>query len=229
MRLPDRPGLTDYDIIAAEVRTRDRDRYLSVLYAPAELRAALMALHGLDLELAQVVAGTTEPMIGEIRLAWWREALLGLDAGKVPAQPLLRLLADEVLPRGINGAELAGLEDRWLAMLGHQSADAPPAFIEGGVLLFGLAARLLGGDQDAGGRLGGVWAIGELARVMPHDASLPSVHFPVRPAFPLRPLLGLARLAWHDLWRYRGRERPPTPRGSAGRQLRLLWAIAFGR
>jgi phytoene synthase len=38
-----------------------------------------MAVQALDLELESVVAGTTEPMIGEIRLAWWREALQGLD------------------------------------------------------------------------------------------------------------------------------------------------------
>ena len=71
-----------------------------MLYAPADVRPAWMALHGLDLELESVVAGTTEPMIGAIRLAWWREALQGLDAGKVPAQPLLQLIAAEVLPRG---------------------------------------------------------------------------------------------------------------------------------
>jgi phytoene synthase len=60
------------------------------------------------------VAGTTEPMIGEIRLAWWREACEGLDAGRVPAQPLLQLAADALLPAGIAGAELAAIEDRWL-------------------------------------------------------------------------------------------------------------------
>ena len=94
MRFQGRSRLTsNLDLVTADVKARDRDRYLSVLYAPAAARPALLALHGLDLELAQVVASTTEPMLGEIRLAWWRDALLALDAGQVPAQPLLALLA----------------------------------------------------------------------------------------------------------------------------------------
>ena len=125
MRVPGRSRLTtNFDIVTADVRDRDRDRYLSVLYAPEAVRPALLALHGLDVELGQVVAGTTDAMIGEIRLAWWREALEGLDAGRVPAQPLLGLIAAEVLPRGIAGCELAGLEDRWIGLIG---ADDVPA------------------------------------------------------------------------------------------------------
>ena len=138
--------LTPFDLVSADVRTRDRDRYLSVLYAPAPVRPAWMALHGLDLELESVVAGTTEPMIGAIRLAWWREALEGLDAGKVPAQPLLQLIAAEVLPRGVSGAELAGLEDRWAELIGAEAV--PESHFAGGGDLFAFLARLAGGDGE---------------------------------------------------------------------------------
>lgn len=183
-----------------------------MLYAPADVRPALMALHGLDLELGQVVAGTTDAMIGQIRLAWWREALEGLDAGKVPAQPLLQLLAAEVLARGVSGAALAGLEDRWIGLIG--SDDVPAAHIDGGGDLFAMAARLLGGDTALGHRLGIAWAGGTV-----FAGAVPTA---------LRPLLGLARLAARDAARARaGQAR--EPRGSAGRQLRLLAAIAFGR
>ncbi len=184
-----------------------------MLYAPADVRPALMALHGLDLELGQVVASTTDAMIGQIRLAWWREALAGLDDGKVPAQPLLQLLAGEVLPRGISGAELAGLEDRWIGLIG--SDDVPAAHIDGGGELFALAARLLGGDVAVGRQLGIAWAAGTIAG----GDAVPAA---------LRPLLGLARLAARDATRARAGH-PREPRGSAGRQLRLLAAIAFGR
>ena len=71
------------------VRVVDRDRYLVTLYAPPAARAGLFALFALDLELAQVVATTHEPMLGEIRLAWWREQLVRLDRAAVPAQPTL--------------------------------------------------------------------------------------------------------------------------------------------
>lgn len=165
------------------------------------MRPALFGLHGLDLELASIVAGTTEPMIGEIRLAWWREALQGLDTSKVPAQPLLQLVAAELLPRDITGAALAALEDRWLPMIGSQ--DVPPGYVDGGGTLFGMAAQLLGGDAGLGEQLGRAWALRE--------------SWAARVAAPLRPLLGLARLA--------ARVDPP---GSLGRQWTLAKTIAFG-
>jgi phytoene synthase len=171
-----------------------------------------MALHGLDLELESVVAGTTEPMIGEIRLAWWREALEGLDAGRVPAQPLLQLIAAEVLPRGMRGAELAGLEDRWLEMIGAEAV--PESHFAGGGLLFALLARLAGGDEAGGRSLGEAWAAGEAP-----EAGV---------AAPLRPLLGLAKLAAGDAARARAGA-PPEARGSLARQGILLRCVAFGR
>lgn len=176
------------------------------------MRPALIALFGIDAELGVVVAGTTEPMIGEIRLAWWREALEGLDVGTVPAQPLLQLVAAELLPRGIGGAALAGLEDRWLGMIGN--SEVPAAHVEGGGMLFGLGARLLGSDEAMGKQLGAAWVTG--------DASgLPRV-----PA-PLRPLLGLVRLAARDVARAQ-QGLPPDAPGSPGRQWLLLKTIALG-
>ncbi len=186
---------------------------MALLYVPEALRPALFALHGLDLELASVVVGTTEAMIGEIRLAWWREALEGLDAGRVPAQPLLQLLAAEVLPRGISGADLAALEGRWLAMIG--TYDVPAAHVEGGARLFGWSARLLGDDAVVGAALGRAWVLGD-------DAGLPKV------SAALRPLLGLVRLAVRDAMGARG-GKPVEARGSLGRQLAVLKVIALGR
>lgn len=193
------------------MRARDRDRYLSVLYAPAGLRPALFALHGLDLEMASVVVGTTEPMIGEIRLAWWREALEGLDRGVVPAQPLLALAAGQLLPNGVSGEELAGIEDRWLGMIG--SDEVPPAHVAGGGLLFALAARLLDADEALGRRLGEAWVLGN-----GWTGKVPAA---------LRPLLGLVRLAARDAVRSRAGQ-PTEDRGSPGRQAVLLKAVAFG-
>ncbi len=184
-----------------------------MLYAAAPVRPAWMALHGLDLELESVVAGTTEPMIGEIRLAWWREALQGLDTGRVPKQPLLQLIAAEVLPRGVSGGELAVLEDRWAGLIG--SDEVPEAHFSGGGDLFALLARLAGGDEAQARALGAAWAAGE---------AVP----PGRYAAPLRPLLGLTRLAARDAARARAGA-PPEPRGSLSRQLALLGAVAFGR
>lgn len=183
------------------------------MYAPAGARAALFALHGLDLELAAVVVGTTEPMIGQIRLAWWREACESLDRGVVPAQPLLQLIAAELLPRGISGTAVAKVEDRWLDMIGTK--DIPATHVIGGGQLFAIAAQLLGGDAVLGDRLGRAWVTGDMSGL----PSIPSS---------LRPLFGLVRLAVRDAVRARaGLE--TEARGNLSRQWVLLRAIALGR
>jgi phytoene synthase len=208
------------DLVIADVRQRDRDRYLALLYAPEAVRPALFALHGLDLELASVVIGTSEPMIGAIRLAWWREALQGLGTGAVPAQPLLQLIAAQLLGRGISCDALAALEARWCEMIG--TTDIPDAHVEGGSQLFGLSARLLDGDEALGGLLGRAWVLGDDSGLQP--ATKPQRATPTA----LRPLLGLVRLAQRDAARARTGRGPET-RGGLGRQLVLLKAIALGR
>ncbi|WP_439546004.1 squalene/phytoene synthase family protein [Sandarakinorhabdus sp.] len=210
--------MTDLEIITAELQARDRDRWLACLYAPASARAGLIALFALDCELAQLVASTTEPMLGEIRLAWWRERLEELDEGRAPAQPLLLALRDHALPV-LRGAELAGLEDRWLALIGSDAV--PAAHVEGGGLLFALAARLLAGEEsaDEGGNEGGARALGR-AWVLGEPA--------VRVAAPLRPLSGLVALSARDAARSRA-GLPREARGSLARQWLLLKAVAFGR
>ena len=207
------PDILDpVEIVAAELQARDRDRWLAALYAPAATRPGLMALFALDAELAQVVATTSEPMLGEIRLAWWRERLEGLDAGQVPAQPLLQAISTHLLP-GISGAALAALEDRWLGLIGSEAV--PPAHVTGGGLLFALAAQHLGGDPAAARALGEAYAAGD---------SPP----PGRAAAPLRLLKGLAHLAARDAAHARaGRVR--EPRGSLARQWILLKTVATGR
>ncbi len=57
------------------VRLADSDRYLATLYAPSERRGALFALYAFNAEIAAVRDRIHEPLPGEIRLQWWRDAL----------------------------------------------------------------------------------------------------------------------------------------------------------
>ncbi|WP_311028751.1 phytoene/squalene synthase family protein [Mesorhizobium koreense] len=59
------------------VREGDRDRYLSVLFAPEAKRPGLFALYAFNIEIARVRDLIHEPMPGEIRLQWWRDTILG--------------------------------------------------------------------------------------------------------------------------------------------------------
>jgi len=70
--------------VAALVRRHDRDRYQTALFAPAARREALFALYAFNCEIARVRESVTQPMLGQIRLQWWREVV---DAAYAAAPP----------------------------------------------------------------------------------------------------------------------------------------------
>ena len=71
--------------LAASVRSADPDRYFSALFAPAGSRPFLFALYAFNAEVARVAETVREPMLGAIRLEWWRETAEGGEQG-TPAQ-----------------------------------------------------------------------------------------------------------------------------------------------
>jgi len=80
-----------------EVRAADRDRFLAALFAPEPQRSGLLALLAFDHELARTRTVTREPMIGRIRLQWWREAMAEAASEAEPrAQPIVESLSETV-------------------------------------------------------------------------------------------------------------------------------------
>ena len=56
--------------------------------------------------MGDVLRTTREPMLGPIRLAWWRERLEELDeSGEAPAEPRLQAVVRELLPRAVSGRD----------------------------------------------------------------------------------------------------------------------------
>ena len=80
-----------------EVRRGDADRFLSALFAPAAQRANLMALYAFNLEVARTREMVHEPMLGEIRLQWWQEAIAEIYAGRSRQHPVCLALADAIV------------------------------------------------------------------------------------------------------------------------------------
>ena len=185
----------------------DPDRRLILAYVPGRRRAALEALWRLDVTLGAVLATGRDPAISQIRLAWWREALERLDRAPPPAEPLLRALAETVLPAGVTGAELAQMEEGWALLLtpGRLGDETMMAYAEArGATLFHLSARLLG-EAGAPEGAGARWVLIDLAR----RASDPQEAAGARKlaadmsddnmwAKPLRPLAMLDRLTKRD-------------------------------
>ncbi|CAK01256.1 phytoene/squalene synthase family protein [Bartonella tribocorum] len=57
------------------LRNIDRDRYISVLFAPKKKRKALAALYAFNAEISRIRESVHDPFIGEIRLRWWYDSI----------------------------------------------------------------------------------------------------------------------------------------------------------
>ena len=79
--------------LAAQLRAADPDRYFSALFAPAAARPFLFALYAFNHEVARVAETVREPMLGAIRLEWWRETVEGAHKGAPRNHDVARGLA----------------------------------------------------------------------------------------------------------------------------------------
>jgi phytoene synthase len=79
---------------AETVRRVDPDRYFAALFAPEEQRPLLFALYAFNHEVARAAEMVREPMLGAIRLQWWREAIEAARDGRPRAHPVSLGLAE---------------------------------------------------------------------------------------------------------------------------------------
>lgn len=81
---------------AEQVRRYDNDRFLTALFAPADRREDLLLLYAANLEIAKSREAVSEPLLGRIRLQWWREAIDELYEGRPRKHEILQPLAEAV-------------------------------------------------------------------------------------------------------------------------------------
>jgi NADH dehydrogenase [ubiquinone] 1 alpha subcomplex assembly factor 6 len=161
------------------LRRHDRDRFQTALFAPAARREALFALYAFNYEIARVRETVTQPMLGQIRLQWWREAIAAAFAGAPPRQhavavPLAAVIRDCRLSRACF--------DRLIDSRERDLADEPPASLAAleeyaagtSAALVELALAALGAKDgiadDAGRAVGIGYALAGLLRAMPFHA-----------------------------------------------------------
>ncbi|GHD99800.1 phytoene synthase [Defluviimonas sp. 20V17] len=136
---------------AALVERGDPERFVT---ARGPAAARLMPLYAFNLEIARAPWVTAEPLIAEMRLTWWDEALEEIAAGRPPRAhevviPLAGVIRDAALPMGPFHEMIAAR--RWdvaaqpfadeAALWAHLEASA-------GNLMW-LAARALGAPEAA--------------------------------------------------------------------------------
>ena len=145
--------------------SRDAELALLISYAPEPARAGIRALLALDETLGNIVRSTREPIVGQMRLTWWHQALTALDTAPPPAEPVLQALAASVVPK-VAGTRLAAMIDGWEALLEPVLDDAAIdlfAQMRGGAL-FDVMARLCGVDDPRVAVAGQGWALADLSR-----------------------------------------------------------------
>ena len=169
------------------LREHDPDRWLASLFAPWSHRKHLHALYAFNLEVARVREIVSDPMPGEIRFQWWRDALEGEERGDISAHPVASALLDTVRRFKLPRAALTNLVDartfdlyddpmpgmRQLEGYGGETSSA----------LIRLACLILAdgrdpGGADAAGHGGLAYAITGLLRALPWHSARGQVYLP---------------------------------------------------
>lgn len=168
----------------AEVRRVDEDRWLASRFAPASVRARLIAIYALNHEIARTADVVTQAPIGDIRLAWWREAIAEIHAGQgARVHPVLQAYAPIA----------AGLPlPVWDAMIDARGKDLDAAPFETWVDLDAYV------DATAGG----------VMRLALAASGAPALEDLVTSAARAWGYVGLLRAGKH--WRARGRQMLPS-------------------
>jgi phytoene synthase len=165
----------------AAVRHADPDRYFSGLFVPAERRSLLYVLYAFHQEIVRVQTAAREPMIREIRLEWWREAVLGAQGRQPRAHPTVIGLAEVVARTDIAPEPLLAIIDAysraWSEGLGSDVAALEAHARATSAALMRIAAGLISAQSvpdDAVGAAGVAFALVGMARDLPrvsHDAA----------------------------------------------------------
>jgi phytoene synthase len=171
----------------ALVREADKDRFLAALFAPAETRPHLFALHAFNVEIARVRELAREPLAGEVRLQWWRDAIAGNGQGDAAGNPVATALIDTVEHFQLPSAALTALIDARQFDLYDEpmpTLAALEAYARATASsLFALATRLLTGEDttaaEAADHAGLAYAITGLLRAFPLHASRGQLYLPL--------------------------------------------------
>jgi 15-cis-phytoene synthase len=206
------------------IRRVDPDRWLSSRFIgdPAN-RADVIAIYAYDHELARAPKVASNPLLGEIRLTWWREALDEIYEGRhVRHHPTAQALAEAVKRHDLPRDPLEAMIDAR-----YRELDSTPMTPEDALEWAGgtagraaeVAARILdpavGAERAVSG--GAIWALGRREPGLvagPAQAARADAMTLSAAAFPA---VAHAALVLH-------------PVGSEfGKRLRLTWAVARGR
>jgi phytoene synthase len=193
------------DDLDAVVRRVDPDRWLASRFiTDARARADVVAIYAFEHELARALAVTREPLMAEIRLTWWADAVAEIFEGRpVRRHPVTLALAEVVKRHGLPRGPFDALVEAYFA--------EPVDRVKAEVAAMTLGAAILG-FQDA--------AVSDAARA--RAGQDPSLLKTANEALRSLPATAFPALAYATLVRAPGAS-------ELGKRLRLTWAVLRGR
>jgi phytoene synthase len=174
-------------VCAERVRRYDNDRFLTALFAPAGHRESLFTLYAFNLELARLREAVHEPLIGRIRLQWWRETMDAAYAGGVVEHEVAVALAAAIESCGLSQARIK----RLIEAREFDFEQRPPetleelvGYVEGtSSTLVELALEALGAAEPAAlaaaREVGIAWGLIGILRAVPFHAREGRVMLPI--------------------------------------------------
>ncbi len=181
-RMADEP----FTYCAEQIRRLDRERYLCALFAPSADQPRLFALYAFNLEIARVRETVSEPVIGQMRLQWWRDTLAEFASDKVRAHPVAQALAGAMAARPVRPElfervlvarefDLTEEAPATLAALETYALDTSAAVLQAGLDLLGVADAAA---DDAARHVGVAWSLVGLLRAVPFHARQRRLYLP---------------------------------------------------
>lgn len=140
---------------------------LALSHAGEKLRSPLQSALLFDRRISRIVLTASEPALGQLKLAWWREELAKAhsEPNRSLPDPLLAALS-ETWRAGVQPLHL--LIDGWESQLpGEEEEDASEGLATARAAVFSHLAKQCGYEQAsfAAARHGRVWAFAELAQL----------------------------------------------------------------
>jgi len=201
----------------AQVRAADLDRWLASRFvADEQARADLIALYAFEAELMAIPTRVTQPLLAEMRYAWWSEQMDGVfsDAPRL-GHPVLEALTAAVGRHGLERAPFDALIEAHIGRVHGEPHDLD-AFYVGPMQ---AAVRILAGrgHEAAAAAAGRVRALAQTGQVDEARASRRDANKALR-ALPAAAFPAVASAALI---------KPDAP--EPFKRLRLFWAVLRGR
>ena len=221
--------MAEPDPLDDSVRRADLDLWLSSRFIADEAaRADVVAIYALSHELARVRDVAREPLIQEIRLAWWRDAVEEITAGAGGCgHPVLEGIARAVRDRSLPKEALDALVEAAFARLDPNASTAPEAFDLAVMQLAGLALYPANAScerlEAAATPTARAWSLAHAVTPAPDAVEVALLE--ARPLVRALPSAVFPAFAHVALARAYAAGRKPS---ELGRRLRITWAVLTG-